>query len=117
MTDKKYSGDTAYVGETCATCASYFKTPDIESRFKNYCRGYIPSATAQNQWAYWPHVQSIQPACALWRLHPDLAPEPEEPSAEVLAPEPSTALVLSQPRYAVVTIGDRRYVLTPVEDK
>lgn len=69
---KGYEGELEYVGETCATCAAYYQTPHSERQFKNYCRGYVPAATAQNQWAYWPHVQSNQPACALWRRHPDL---------------------------------------------
>ena len=72
---KKYSGEFEFLCETCATCYCYRETPGDEVFRKNLCLYWPPAATAQNQFAYIVHVQSIQFACAQWKRHPDLVEE------------------------------------------
>lgn len=67
-----------FYNETCATCVYYGVTPGHQTW--NICRFWIPSSTAINQWAIWPHVghpkeNTVMQACGCYKRNPFLKKE------------------------------------------
>lgn len=70
-----------FYNEKCETCVYYYETPGHQTW--NSCRFWIPSSTAINQWAIFPHVGNphtgeIAVACGCYKRNPFLKEEAVE---------------------------------------
>lgn len=62
--------DRSFRTETCKTCDFFLRTPGDSIHRKDVCRGWVPSSTAQNQYAYLANVDEGLPACSCYRRNP-----------------------------------------------
>jgi hypothetical protein len=74
-----------FYDKKCDTCVYYMETPGHQTW--NICRFWIPSSTAINQWAIFPHVGhpkegGVMHACGCYRNNPFLKQEESVGSIE-----------------------------------